>query len=94
MSYFDDTNSGYNFGSSGNAEHKLTDEAAVCWYPMTGFMKGISEFKEFDGNYWSCTSAENAKSYCLEVQGSGNYYILSSKSGNRQIARAVRCRKE
>ena len=92
--FFDKTNEGYNFGSSGNAEHKLTDEAAVCWYPMTGFMKGIYEFKKYNGNYWSCTSAENAESYCLEVQGNGNYYILSSESGIRKTALAVRCRKE
>ena len=91
---YDGTNKGFNFGSSGESEYKLTEDND-CWYPFAGrYYQGGSTLSDV-GEYftcWSCTTQDERVGILLNTV---SYEIRPSfMSQSRSPAVSVRCMKE
>ena len=91
---YDNTDKGFNFGSSGECAHKLSTGASTCWYPAAGYLN--SSFCSLanvgsDGLYWSC-SPDGYNACRLGIYRNGSVY--PSNSSVRALGASVRCIKE
>lgn len=91
---YDGTNKGFNFGSSGESEYKLTEDPD-CWYPFAGeYYLGESTLSEV-GQYFTCWSCTTQNERVGILPNTVNYEIRPSfMSQSRVDAVSVRCMKE
>ena len=96
---FDSANKGFNFGSSGKGNAKLSNSASTCWYPAAGFLycfdgslyDGSLDKVLTSGYCWSCSPYDITTAYVLGF-GSGDS-ILPSFKNFRAYGYSVRCQR-
>ena len=87
---------GYNFGSSGSFGNKLS-EAEECWYPVTsGTLSGEGElfYSLSNCKCWSCTTKEGLASVLLISRLYEKIYIQPTSRLDLGSGYSVRCMKE
>ena len=91
---FDSANKGFNFGSSGKGNAKLSNSASTCWYPAAGMRlesDGSMQAVGISGFYWA-SSIYYGAGLCLHVGKTD--YIRFGTASYCASALAVRCMKE
>ena len=91
---FDSANKGFNFGSSGKGNAKLSNSASTCWYPAAGTRlesDGSMQAVGISGFYWA-SSIYYGAGLCLHVGKTD--YIRFGTASYCASALAVRCLKE
>lgn len=91
---YDNAHAGYNFGSTGQGMLKLSDSAAVCWYPTAGCYgdDGTLSAVGIYGFYASCSPSYNECICILNFNNSG--YVYAWINAYRVYGCSVRCLKE
>ena len=90
----DSANKGFNFGSSGKGNAKLSNSASTCWYPAAGMRlesDGSMQAVGISGFYWA-SSIYYGAGLCLHVGKTD--YIRFGTASYCASALAVRCMKE
>ena len=91
---FDSANKGFNFGSSGKGNAKLSNSASTCWYPAAGMRlesDGSMQAVGISGFYWA-SSIYYGAGLCLQVGKTDD--IRFGTASYCASALAVRCLKE
>ena len=92
----EDSDYGYNFGSSGSFVNKLS-EAEECWYPVTGgTLSGEGKLLYSLNNCicWSCTTKEGFASVLVISRFDENILIQPAGQHIHCTGNSVRCMKE
>ena len=92
----EDSDYGYNFGSSGSFGNKLS-EAEECWYPVTGgTLSGEGKLLYSLNNCicWSCTTKEGFASVLVISRFDENILIQPAGQHIHCTGNSVRCMKE
>lgn len=91
----EDSDYGYNFGSSGSFGKKLS-EAEECWYPVTCALspEGKLHYSLSNCICWSCTMEEYLACVLLITRVDENMYIQPASRLDQGSGYSVRCMKE
>ena len=91
----EDSDYGYNFGSSGSFGNKLS-EAEECWYPVTCALstEGKLNYNLSNCKCWSCTTEEYSACALLITRVDENIYIKPAILQDQGSGYSVRCMKE
>ena len=100
----EDSDYGYNFGSSGSFGNKLSEaeecwlsEAEECWYPVTSgtlSREGKLLYSLSNCICWSCTTKEHLASVLLITRFDEKIYIQPASRLDHGSGYSVRCMKE
>ena len=93
---FDSKKKGFNFGSDGGCNNKLSGTAAVCWYPAAEYLfNGLPAYAGTNGLYWSWGySQSEGKAYILKFYSIGPNNIMPVEKEFCVYGCSVRCQKE
>ena len=91
----EDSDYGYNFGSSGSFGNKLS-EAEECWYPVTCALstEGKLNYNLSNCKCWSCTTEEYSAYALLITRVDEKIYIKPAILHDQGSGYSVRCMKE
>ena len=91
----EDSDYGYNFGSSGSFGNKLS-EAEECWYPVTCALstEGKLNYNLSNCKCWSCTTEEYSACALLITRVDEKIYIKPAILHDQGSGYSVRCMKE